>query len=133
MEDPRLAKVSFTGSTAVGRTLLQQSGARVLRTSMELGGNAPFLVFDDADLDLAVEQAFVAKMRLAGQSCVAANRYLVQDGIADAFVAALAERMAAVRVGPPDADGVELGPLDRRPRGGQGASDWSMMRCSAAR
>ena len=131
MEDPRLAKVSFTGSTSVGRMLLRQSGARVLRTSMELGGNAPFLVFDDADLDLAVAQAFVAKMRLAGQSCVAANRYLVQDGIADAFVAGLAERMAAVRLGPPDADGVELGPLIDA-RGWPKRSASSTMRFGAA-
>jgi succinate-semialdehyde dehydrogenase/glutarate-semialdehyde dehydrogenase len=111
LSDPRLRKLSFTGSTPVGRLLLQQSGARVLRTSMELGGNAPFLVFDDADLDLAVREAMTAKMRLGGQSCVGANRFLVQEGIADAFAAALAERMAAVRVGPPDREDTGLGPL----------------------
>ena len=115
LSDPRLRKLSFTGSTPVGRLLLEQSGRRVLRTSMELGGNAPFLVFDDADLDLAVREAMIAKMRLGGQSCVAANRFLVQDGIADRFVAALAEQMAAIRVGSPLSKDVDLGPLaDRR-------------------
>ena len=115
LSDPRLRKLSFTGSTPVGRLLLEHSGRRVLRTSMELGGNAPFLVFDDADLDLAVREAMIAKMRLGGQSCVAANRFLVQDGIADRFVAALAERMAAIRVGTPLSENVDLGPLaDRR-------------------
>lgn len=111
MADERLRKVSFTGSTAVGRTLLSQAGARVLRTSMELGGNAPFVVFDDADLEVAVEQAVIAKMRLGGQSCVAANRFLVQEGIAERFATALGERLAAYRLGPGDADGVGLGPL----------------------
>ena len=111
LADPRLRKLSFTGSTPVGRLLLQQSGARVLRTSMELGGNAPFLVFDDADLDLAVREAMIAKMRLGGQSCVGANRFLVQEPIADAFAAALAEKMAATRVGPPDREDTGLGPL----------------------
>ncbi|WP_020579372.1 NAD-dependent succinate-semialdehyde dehydrogenase [Actinopolymorpha alba] len=109
--DERLRKVSFTGSTPVGRILLQQAGQRVLRVSMELGGNAPFLVFDDADLELAVHEAMIAKMRMGGQSCVAANRFLVQDGIADRFTAALAERMTAIRVGPGWEDGVDLGPL----------------------
>ncbi|MEQ4721476.1 NAD-dependent succinate-semialdehyde dehydrogenase [Nonomuraea sp. B19D2] len=111
LADPRLRKLSFTGSTSVGRLLLQQSGARVLRTSMELGGNAPFLVFDDADLDLAVREAMIARMRLGGQSCVGANRFLVQEQIADAFADALGERMAAIRVGPPDLEDTELGPL----------------------
>ncbi|MFE7764430.1 NAD-dependent succinate-semialdehyde dehydrogenase [Streptomyces sp. NPDC057438] len=111
LADPRLRKLSFTGSTPVGRLLLQQSGARVLRTSMELGGNAPFLVFDDADLDLAVREAMIAKMRLGGQSCVGANRFLVQESIADAFAAALGERIAAIRVGAPDREDTELGPL----------------------
>ncbi len=111
MVDDRLRKVSFTGSTAVGRQLLRQAGDRVLRTSMELGGNAPFIVFDDADIGLAVDQAMIAKMRLGGQSCVAANRFLVQEGIADRFVAELGRRLEAVRVGPGDADDVDLGPL----------------------
>ncbi|MGW7682930.1 NAD-dependent succinate-semialdehyde dehydrogenase [Kribbella sp. NPDC054772] len=111
LADPRLRKVSFTGSTDVGRLLLEQSGRRVLRTSMELGGNAPFLVFDDADLDLAVREAMIAKMRLGGQSCVAANRFIVTDGIADAFVSALAARMAALTVGRPSQEDTDLGPL----------------------
>ncbi|MFI7065791.1 NAD-dependent succinate-semialdehyde dehydrogenase [Kribbella sp. NPDC050124] len=111
LADPRLRKVSFTGSTDVGRMLLEQSGRRVLRTSMELGGNAPFLVFDDADAEVAVREAMIAKMRLGGQSCVAANRFLVADGIADAFVGAFAERMAAIVVGPPGHEDTELGPL----------------------
>ncbi|MFD7161442.1 NAD-dependent succinate-semialdehyde dehydrogenase [Kribbella sp. NPDC059898] len=111
LSDPRLRKISFTGSTAVGRLLLEQSGSRVLRTSMELGGNAPFIVFDDADLDVAVREAMIAKMRMGGQSCVAANRFLVADGIADAFVDALAGRMGSVVVGPPADDTSELGPL----------------------
>ncbi|MFC0452389.1 NAD-dependent succinate-semialdehyde dehydrogenase [Rhodococcus jostii] len=111
MADDRLRKVSFTGSTAVGRILLEQGGRRVLRMSMELGGNAPFLVFDDADLDTAVEEAMTAKMRMGGQSCVAANRFLVQDSIADQFADALAARVNAMRVGPPGAEGVDLGPL----------------------
>lgn len=111
MADERLRKVSFTGSTPVGRLLLEQSGPRVLRTSMELGGNSPFIVFEDADLEVAVAEAMIAKMRMGGQSCVAANRFLVQDTIADRFTATLAERMAAVRVGPGTADGVDLGPL----------------------
>ncbi|SEE29803.1 NAD-dependent succinate-semialdehyde dehydrogenase [Ruania alba] len=111
LADERLRKVSFTGSTAVGRLLLERSGQRVLRTSMELGGNAPFVVFDDADLDLAVEQAMIAKMRMGGQSCVGANRFLVQEGIADAFAARLGERMAATRVGSGFDEDVDLGPL----------------------
>ena len=111
LSDSRLRKLSFTGSTAVGRLLLEQSGRQVLRTSMELGGNAPFIVFDDADLDVAVREAMIAKMRLGGQSCVAANRFLVADGIADTFVEAFAEQMAAVQVGPPEQDSTELGPL----------------------
>ncbi|UFS61215.1 NAD-dependent succinate-semialdehyde dehydrogenase [Subtercola endophyticus] len=111
MADPRVRKVSFTGSTPVGRTLLAQASPNVLKTSMELGGNAPFLVFDDADLDRAVEGAMVAKLRNGGQSCTAANRFLVQEGIADAFVEAFSERMSRVVVGNGLAAGVELGPV----------------------
>ncbi|WP_432876811.1 NAD-dependent succinate-semialdehyde dehydrogenase [Kribbella sp. CA-245084] len=115
LADPRLRKVSFTGSTEVGRLLLEQAGRRVLRTSMELGGNAPFLVFDDADLDLAIREAMIAKLRLGGQSCVAANRFLVADGIADAFVAGLGAQLAALVVGPPGDEGTDLGPsVDHR-------------------
>jgi len=111
MADPRLRKVSFTGSTAVGRVLQAQTGPRVLRSSMELGGNAPFIVFDDADLEVAVREAMLAKLRLGGQSCVAANRFLVQEGVADPFVDALAERMSALRVGDPLDPANDLGPL----------------------
>lgn len=109
--DGRLRKVSFTGSTAVGRRLLAQSADGILRTSMELGGNAPFLVFEDADLEAAVEGAMVAKMRNAGQSCVAANRFIVHEAVAPAFTEALRERMAALQVGPGTAEGSQVGPL----------------------
>jgi len=109
--DDRLRKLSFTGSTAVGRTLLKQAADQVLRTSMELGGNAPFIVFADADLDAAVEGATVAKLRNAGQSCVAANRFLVHDSVAREFAQRLADRFAGLRVGRGDVDGVDVGPL----------------------
>lgn len=99
LRDPRVRKVSFTGSTGVGKQLLQIAAEGVLRTSMELGGNAPLVVFNDADFERAVEGAFAAKMRNGGQSCIAANRIYVQDGIADAFVDALTERLAAAPVG----------------------------------
>lgn len=111
LADPRVRKVSFTGSTGVGKVLLRIAADRVLRTSMELGGNAPFLVFDDADLERAVEGAFTAKMRNGGQSCIAANRFLVQDGIADAFVEGLTERLGAVTTGSGLAPHVGLGPM----------------------
>ena len=115
LRDPRVRKVSFTGSTEVGRTLLAIASEGVLRTSMELGGNAPLLVFDDADLERAVDGAVAAKLRNGGQSCIAANRILVQDGIADAFAEALTERLAAARVGSGFGDGTVVGPLiDRR-------------------
>jgi succinate-semialdehyde dehydrogenase/glutarate-semialdehyde dehydrogenase len=103
--------VSFTGSTAVGKQLLEQCAATVKRACMELGGNAPFLVFDDADLDAAVEGAVLSKFRNAGQTCVCANRLLVQDGIHDRFVAALAERVRAMKVGAGTEAGVAIGPL----------------------
>ena len=111
MADPRLRKVSFTGSTGVGQILVEQSAQQLVRTSMELGGNAPLVILDDADLDRAVEGALIAKLRNGGQSCVAANRILVQDGIADAFVAAFAKAMSAVELGPGSQPGVGLGPL----------------------
>ncbi|WP_137845369.1 NAD-dependent succinate-semialdehyde dehydrogenase [Microbacterium sp. 2FI] len=111
MRDGRLRKVSFTGSTQVGQTLLKQAADNVLRTSMELGGNAPFLVFDDADLDAAVDGAMLAKFRNVGQACTAANRFLVQAGIHDAFVERLAARVNALRVGHGLEDGVDVGPL----------------------
>ncbi|WP_017596303.1 NAD-dependent succinate-semialdehyde dehydrogenase [Nocardiopsis potens] len=111
LRDGRIRKVSFTGSTAVGRRLLEQSAEQVLRTSMELGGNAPFLVFDDADLDAAVEGAMQAKMRNIGEACTAANRIYVQSGVAEEFSARLSERMGALRLGRGTEDGVQVGPL----------------------
>jgi len=110
-EDPRLRKVSFTGSTPVGKTLMELASKHVLRVSMELGGNAPYLVFDDADLDAAVEQALIAKMRNIGESCVAANRFHVHESVADEFAARLAQRMGAMKVGRGTDDGVQVGPL----------------------
>jgi succinate-semialdehyde dehydrogenase/glutarate-semialdehyde dehydrogenase len=100
LHDPRLRKLSFTGSTEVGRILLREAADQIISSSMELGGNAPFLVFDDADLEEAIEGAMVAKMRNAGEACTAANRFYVQRGIHDAFVARLCERMGAMKVGP---------------------------------
>jgi len=108
--DGRARKLSFTGSTEVGRVLLGLCAERVMRTSMELGGNAPLIVFDDADLECAVQGAMLAKLRNGGESCTAANRIYVQDGIADEFVAAFAERMRAVRVGR-GTEPVDLGPM----------------------
>jgi succinate-semialdehyde dehydrogenase/glutarate-semialdehyde dehydrogenase len=111
LADARVRKVSFTGSTSVGKVLLGLASHNVLRSSMELGGDAPLIVFDDADLERAVDGAYAAKMRNGGQSCIAANRIFVQDGIADAFIEGLAERMAGARIGDGLADGVTLGPL----------------------
>ncbi|WP_433046249.1 NAD-dependent succinate-semialdehyde dehydrogenase [Dactylosporangium sp. CS-033363] len=111
LDDARLRKVSFTGSTEVGRTLLGQAANRVLRTSMELGGNAPFLVFADADLDLAIEGAFQAKMRNVGEACTAANRFYVHRSVAEAFTAGLAARLADLRVGHGLDPATEVGPL----------------------
>jgi succinate-semialdehyde dehydrogenase/glutarate-semialdehyde dehydrogenase len=110
-DDPRLRKVSFTGSTPVGKTLMEQASKHLLRVSMELGGNAPFLVFADADLDAAVEQAVIAKMRNIGESCVAANRFHVHQSVADEFASRLAERLGAMKVGRGTEDGVQVGPL----------------------
>ncbi|MDE0375665.1 MAG: NAD-dependent succinate-semialdehyde dehydrogenase [bacterium] len=111
LADERVMNLSFTGSTEVGRLLLELAAARVVRCSMELGGNAPFLVFDDADIDAAVEGAMVAKMRNGGQSCIAANRVYVQSSVADAFTGRLASAMASVRMGPGMEQGVTLGPV----------------------
>jgi succinate-semialdehyde dehydrogenase/glutarate-semialdehyde dehydrogenase len=111
IRDGRARKLSFTGSTAVGKQLLAQASEQVLRTSMELGGNAPFLVFDDADLDRAVDGAMAAKMRNMGEACTAANRFLVQRGVAEEFGRRLGERMGALRVGRGTEDGVQVGPL----------------------
>ncbi|MDJ0336384.1 NAD-dependent succinate-semialdehyde dehydrogenase [Salinibacterium sp. G-O1] len=109
--DSRLRKLSFTGSTEVGRRLIADSAHQVLKVSMELGGNAPFLVFDDADLDSAVDGAIAAKMRNGGEACVAANRFLVQRGIAEAFTQAFTERMAAVTVARGTEPHSTMGPL----------------------
>ena len=111
MADERLRKVSFTGSTAVGRTLLAQASQNVLRTSMELGGNAPFIVFEDADIPAAVEGAYAAKMRNMGEACTAANRFIVHEDVAEEFTAAFVERMEATVVGDGTVDGTDCGPL----------------------
>jgi succinate-semialdehyde dehydrogenase/glutarate-semialdehyde dehydrogenase len=119
IRDPRLRKLTFTGSTAVGKKLVEQSAQQLLRVSMELGGNAPFLVFDDADLDAAVEGAMLAKMRNTGEACTAANRFYVQRGVAAEFSRRLAGRMGSLTVGRGTEDGVQVGPLiDARARDG---------------
>jgi succinate-semialdehyde dehydrogenase/glutarate-semialdehyde dehydrogenase len=111
LKDPRTRKLSFTGSTEVGRRLIEQSAEQILRTSMELGGNAPFLVFEDADLDAAVEGALLAKMRNVGEACTAANRFHVHESLADEFSRRLAERIGALKVGRGTDPGVDVGPL----------------------
>ncbi|MDT0203029.1 NAD-dependent succinate-semialdehyde dehydrogenase [Nocardioides sp. AE5] len=111
MGDPRLRKISFTGSTGVGKGLVAQSAQNLQRVSMELGGNAPFLVFDDADIDAAVDGAMVAKMRNMGEACTSANRFLVQAGVAREFTEALAGRMADLTLGRGLDEGVDVGPL----------------------
>lgn len=115
IRDPRLRKLTFTGSTGVGRRLVEQSATQLLRVSMELGGNAPFLVLADADLDAAVEGAMVAKMRNMGEACTAANRFLVHESVADEFAGRLADRMASLRVGRGTEPGVQVGPLIDEP------------------
>ncbi|AUN41852.1 NAD-dependent succinate-semialdehyde dehydrogenase [Tsukamurella tyrosinosolvens] len=109
--DPRLRKVSFTGSTAVGRTLLAQASENVLRTSMELGGNAPFLVFEDADLDAAVQGAVAAKLRNIGEACTAANRFYVHESVEVEFTSRLADEFTRQRIGHGTAPDTDLGPL----------------------
>jgi succinate-semialdehyde dehydrogenase/glutarate-semialdehyde dehydrogenase len=111
IRDPRLRKLTFTGSTPVGKVLVEQSAEQLLRMSMELGGNAPFLVFEDADLDRAVEGAMLAKMRNMGEACTAANRFLVHESVAEEFTARLAKRMGELTVGRGTEDGVTVGPL----------------------
>lgn len=111
LHDPRVRKLSFTGSSEVGRVLLREAADQVVNTSMELGGNAPFLVFADADVQAAVDGAMVAKMRNAGEACTAANRFYVQRPVADEFGRRLAERMAALRVGPGSDESTQVGPL----------------------
>ncbi|MCL4291408.1 MAG: NAD-dependent succinate-semialdehyde dehydrogenase [Acidimicrobiia bacterium] len=111
LDDPRLRKLSFTGSTAVGRMLSERVAGNLVHVSMELGGNAPFLVFADADLEAAVEGAVVAKMRNTGEACTSANRFLVHEARAGEFGRRLAERLGAMRVGRGTDAGVEVGPL----------------------
>jgi succinate-semialdehyde dehydrogenase/glutarate-semialdehyde dehydrogenase len=111
INDPRVRKLSFTGSTQVGSVLLREAANTIVNCSMELGGNAPFIVFDDADVDEAVRGAMIAKMRNGGEACTAANRFYVQDGIADAFTRKFAAAMQALKVGPGLEAGVDLGPL----------------------
>ena len=125
IRDGRARKLSFTGSTAVGRKLLEQCADKVLRTSMELGGNAPFLVFDDADLDKAVEGAMTAKMRNMGEACTAANRFWCSAGSSSEFARRLTERMGALTIGRGTEEGVVVGPARRARRRGEGRASWS--------
>jgi succinate-semialdehyde dehydrogenase / glutarate-semialdehyde dehydrogenase len=118
IKDPRARKLSFTGSTEVGKTLIEQSAEQVLKVSMELGGNAPFLVFDDADLDDAVEGALIAKMRNIGEACTSANRFHVAEAVADEFARKLADRMGQMKIGRGTEPDVKVGPLiDDKQRG----------------
>ncbi|WP_454656938.1 NAD-dependent succinate-semialdehyde dehydrogenase [Bosea beijingensis] len=112
--NPTVRKISFTGSTRVGALLMRQAADGIKRLSLELGGNAPFIVFDDADLDLAIEGVLVSKFRNGGQTCVCANRILAQDGIYDRFADKLAARVAAMKVGPGTDAGVDIGPMINR-------------------
>ena len=118
--NPTVRKLSFTGSTEVGRLLMQQVAPTVKKISLELGGNAPFIVFDDADLDAAAEGAIISKYRNAGQTCVCANRLFVHDKVYDAFAAKLAERVRALKVGPGTEAGRHAGPADQPGGAGQG-------------
>jgi succinate-semialdehyde dehydrogenase/glutarate-semialdehyde dehydrogenase len=110
-DDDRLRKMSFTGSTPVGKALMKLASKKLVKCSMELGGNAPFLVFADADLDHAVDQAVIAKMRNGGESCVAANRFHVHSSVAEEFAARLTDRLAAMKVARGTEDGSQVGPL----------------------
>jgi succinate-semialdehyde dehydrogenase / glutarate-semialdehyde dehydrogenase len=114
LADPRVRKLSFTGSTGVGRALLAEASKHVISCAMELGGNAPFIVFDDADLDAALDGAMIAKMRNAGEACTAANRIYVQSGIHDAFVAGLSGRMQALKIGAGYDAAIDCGPMITR-------------------
>jgi succinate-semialdehyde dehydrogenase/glutarate-semialdehyde dehydrogenase len=111
LHDPRVRVISFTGSTAVGRKLLHEAADNVVKPAMELGGNAPFIVFEDADIDAAIEGAMIAKMRNMGEACTAANRFYVQEKVHDDFAEKLTQRMAALKMGNGLDDGVALGPL----------------------
>ena len=119
INDPRLRKLSFTGSTPVGKRLIADAANQVLRVSMELGGNAPFLVFEDADLDKAVEGAMLAKLRNMGEACTAANRFIIHESVADEFASKLSAKMGALKVGRGVAEGTNIGPLiDEKSRQG---------------
>jgi len=111
LADPRVRKLSFTGSTEVGRVLLKAAANSVINCSMELGGNAPFLIFEDADISAALDGAFLAKMRNGGEACTAANRFYVHDAVAEEFTARLASKLSSLSVGPGLDDGTDLGPL----------------------
>ena len=111
LHDPRVRIVSFTGSTEVGRKLLHEAADNIVKPAMELGGNAPFLVFEDADIDAAIEGAMIAKMRNMGEACTAANRFYVHEKVADSFAKKLTEKMAALKMGNGLTEGVALGPL----------------------
>src|ERR1044072_1630000 len=119
--DPRLRKLTFTGSTEVGIKLVEQSAQGLLRTSMERGGNAPFIVFPDADIDAAVEGAVIAKMRNIGEACTAANRFHVSDKVAEEFASKLAAKLGAMKVGRGTEDDVKVGPLIDGTQRGKGA------------
>jgi succinate-semialdehyde dehydrogenase/glutarate-semialdehyde dehydrogenase len=110
-ENDKVRKITFTGSTEVGRILMRQSADQVKKTSMELGGNAPFIVFDDADLDAAVEGAMISKYRNNGQTCVCANRIYVQAGVYDAFRREAGQAVGKMKIGDGFSDGVTTGPL----------------------
>ena len=120
LADPRVRKLSFTGSTEVGRTLLNQANEHIVNCSMELGGNAPFVVFADADLDAVIEGAMIAKMRNGGEACTAANRFYVESGIAEAFSARLTEAMGALTVGPGSDTTVNVGSAGQQRHSDQG-------------
>jgi succinate-semialdehyde dehydrogenase/glutarate-semialdehyde dehydrogenase len=111
LHDPRVRVVSFTGSTEVGRKLLREAADNILKPAMELGGNAPFLVFEDADIDAAIEGAMIAKMRNMGEACTAANRFYVHEKVHDEFARKLTARMSGLKIGNGLDDGVNLGPL----------------------
>ena len=111
LHDPRVRVVSFTGSTEVGRKLLHAAADRVLKPAMELGGNAPLIVFEDADLDVSVEGAMLAKMRNLGEACTAANRFYVHEAVAEDFTRRFTARMAALKMGNELDEGVDVGPL----------------------
>src|SRR6516225_5209825 len=115
LNDPRVRKLSFTGSTEVGRILLREAAETVVNTSMELGGNAPFIIFEDADIDAAVEGALIAKMRNGGEACTAANRFYVHEAVADEFSRTFAARLDAMKVGPGLDEGTDVGPLVNEP------------------